>query len=125
MRRLAAFYSIASLLVALVLAPQFHLHEFDEDGGIAVLHVHFPELERFHHGAGSELEPNHSHELARSIDFLTSTIVSPASQPFVSAAAPLFAPKLEEQRPVSSVESPRTHDPPAIDRSIPRSPPST
>ena len=124
MRRLGAVYSLASLFFALLFAPLFHLHESDEHGGVAVLHAHFPELEKFHHDAESDVEPNHSHEQVRSIDFLTSTIVSPATQSFVISDAPLFVLTLEDQRSVSSVDTPRTHSPPALDRSIPRSPPS-
>ena len=123
-RRLAAFYSVGALLLALVYSPQFHLHEFGEHGEGAILHAHFPELEKFHHDAEPDVEPNDSHEKVRSIDLLTSTIISQTVQPFVISDAPAFVPKLEEQRPVSSVETPRTHDPPALDRSIPRSPPS-
>ncbi len=92
---------------------------------MAILHAHFPELEKFHHnGAGSDVEPNDSHQQARSIDFLTSTIVSPEIQPFVTSSIPLFGVKLGDQLSVSSVETPRAHDPPVLDRSIPRSPPS-
>ena len=125
MRRLAALYTFASLLIALVYAPQFHIHESDEHGGGPLLHVHFPELEESHHGTGPDLESNHSHHRAQSIDFLTSTITSIVIQLFVAPNAPLLMPRLENQGPRLSVEIPRTHDPPAVDRSIPRSPPAT
>ena len=125
MRRLAALYTFASLLIALVYAPQFHIHESDEHGGGPLLHVHFPELEESHHGNGPEFESNHSHSQAHSVDFLTSTITSAAIHLFVGPNAPSLMPRLESQRPRLSVETPRTHDPPALDRSIPRSPPTT
>ena len=124
MRRLAALYTFASLLIALVYAPQFHIHDSDEHGGGPLLHVHFPELEESHHGSGPEFESKHSHDHAQSIDFLTSTITSITVQLYVAPNAPLLMPKLENQRPRLSVETPRAHDPPALDRSIPRSPPT-
>ena len=124
MRRLAALYTFASLLIALVYAPQFHIHEFDDHGGAPLLHVHFPELEESHHGSEPDIESSHSHDRAQSIDFLTSTITAPAIRLFVAPNTLLLMPRLEPQRPVSSVDKPRAHDPPALDRSIPRSPPA-
>lgn len=85
--------------------------------------VHIPESEGFHHDTGPGIE-SHSHA-ARYIDLLASTMTSTAIQLFVAPAVSLLQPKCDVGCACLAFEESRIHDPPALDRSASRSPPTT
>lgn len=104
-------------------APMFHLHMADHDG-TADFHAHFPEPA---HGEttenGSAFETEYGHTAVYQIDIFTSTT------PVVSAgliAEPLASFRMESPDTrigFVSIDTPRSHDPPAQHSAIPRSPP--
>jgi len=125
--RFTALQSCLALLVAFVVAPFEHVHPGGADHDhSAVVHAHFYSV----HGAvpdgqGPQIADadDDDHDEVWSVD--TFTLVLPAGHaPFVVPRGPVvdFIPG-EVYAPVEIVEE-RGHDPPCVDRSIPRAPPS-
>jgi hypothetical protein len=115
---------VAALLLALIYAPLFHVHDAEDPDHGAYVHAHFPELEEHAAGAGQEIESPHPHAQARSIDVLTTNTTAP-----VIYALPAFGNALSFAAPEAhvgfvSVETPRAHGPPSADQFSPRSPPT-
>ena len=123
MRRITAYASIVSLLLAVVYAPMFHLHADDHDGGTPFIHAHFPEL--FHHEdeSGPAVEEQDDHVYARQIDVLT-TNIAPLVQVAFYAVEESFAPRpAQTSAGFVFLDDPHAHDPPSLRSSNPRSPP--
>jgi len=118
-----------ALLLAFLLAPFQHVHAAQSSGTdhdhSTLIHAHFyaapPALGESH---GPQLDhSDDDHATARSLDTFTLVITASLS-PFVPSLgpSPLSVPS-KTFEPVDVVEQ-RGHDPPRIDRSIPRAPPS-
>jgi hypothetical protein len=129
MRCIAALQTCLALLLAFLLAPFQHVHAAQGSGTghdhSTIIHAHFYEIlpARAEHDRAQVDDSDDDHATAWSLD--TFTLVIPASlSPFVPSLGPslLFVPS-ETFEPVEVVEQ-RGHDPPCIDRSIPRAPPS-
>jgi hypothetical protein len=130
MRRVAAIETCFALLLALFLAPFEHIHTdsgSDHDHGL--IHAHFYDAYHAARPASGPQGPqitdadDDDHATAKSLD--TFTLVLPAG---VASFLPERGPALAFVAsltfvPVRIVEQ-RGHDPPAIDKSIPRAPPS-
>ncbi len=124
MRGIAALQTCIALLLAFFLAPFQHVHT---GHGSGTVHAHFY---RFH-GDGHAEEPHKSpaldsdddHASARSLDTFT-LVLKAGLSPFVPPPERvlLFVPS-ETFQPVEVIEE-CGHDPPCVDRSIPRAPPS-
>jgi hypothetical protein len=125
MRGITTTVAILSLLLAVLYAPLFHLHaDHDHEGEAPFIHAHFPEM--VHHAlthSEQSAEPLEDHVDARSVDLLTTNI--PAL-----VQVPLFI--IEEVLQIGAdptfsgfaiAGNPHAHDPPALVRSNPRSPP--
>jgi hypothetical protein len=129
MRRIAALQTCIALLAAFLLAPFQHVHTGQDHDHSGLIHAHFY---HFHVADHSVDEPHgvqiadfddDDHADARSLDTYTIEIAA-ALAPFVLSRGPAlaFVPS-ETFQPVEIVEE-RGHDPPCIDRSIPRAPPA-
>lgn len=130
MRRVAAIETCFALLAALFLAPFEHIHagSGDHDHG-GLIHSHFYQVYHAarpandHEGQQLVNTDDDDHATAQSVD--TFTLVLPAGlAAFLPERGPTlaFVPSITFE-PVQIVEE-RGHDPPAIDRSIPRAPPA-
>jgi hypothetical protein len=129
MRRIATLQTCIALLVAFFLAPFQHVHTGPDHDHSELIHAHFYHF----HGADRSVEAVHGpqfadfddddHADAHSMDTFTIEIAA-ALAPFVPSRGPVlaFVPSATFQ-PVEVVEE-RGHDPPCIDRSIPRAPPA-
>jgi hypothetical protein len=124
MRAFNTCVAMAAMLVALVSAPLFHFHDWDEHASAPLLHAHFstPASELPHSEHAVEAEHSDDHE--RSIDFLAvNTTATPIFHAVMEFSEMLPVPSLESQGSVNSVETVRAHSPPGTRRLIPRSPP--
>jgi hypothetical protein len=125
MRWIVALETSLALLLAFFVAPFTHVHrEHHEHAGI--IHSHFysvPAGRQDHHGPAMEGQNDDDHAEAWSLDTFT-IVLTAGMAPFVPKRGPTlsFIPS-EFLEPVEIVEE-CAHDPPAIDRSIPRAPPS-
>jgi hypothetical protein len=129
MRRIATLQTCIALLAAFFLAPFEHVHsgpEHDHSGLIHAHLYHFHGVDRSvedHFGAHFAAFDDDDHEDAHSLDTFTLEIAA-AIAPFILPRGPVVALVLSETvQPVEAVEQ-RGHDPPCIDRSIPRAPPA-
>jgi hypothetical protein len=125
MRVITTPVAILSLLLAVLYAPLFHLHEdHDHVGGAPFIHAHLPEM-AFHASSHSEegAEPAEDHVDAPSVDFLTTNIPTLVQIPLfiIEEVLQLRADPTFSGFAVSG--NPHAHDPPALIRSNPRSPP--
>jgi hypothetical protein len=128
MRRIAGLQTCFSLLLAFTLAPFQHVHtgsgSGDHDHG-GLIHAHFYSASA--HRAdrhGLELQDSDDdHTAAWSLDTFTLELAA-GLKPFVPSRGLIlqFVPSVTFE-PVEVVEE-CGHDPPCIDRSIPRAPPS-
>jgi hypothetical protein len=129
MRRVAALQTCLALLLAFFVAPFEHVHtgggpgaDHDHSG---LIHAHFYSVSRpVGKRHGSELvDSDDDHATAWSVDTFTLVLTAGLS-PFVPSLGHvlLFAPSATFS-PVAVVEE-RGHDPPLVDRSNPRAPPS-
>jgi hypothetical protein len=129
MRRIATLQTCIALLVAFLLAPFQHVHTGTDHDHSELLHAHF-----YHFHAAADLleEPrgaqfadfdDDDHADAHSLDTFTIEIAA-ALAPFIPSRGPVlaFVPS-KTVHPVEVVEE-RGHDPPCVDRSIPRAPPA-
>ena len=124
MRRIATCAALASLLLAVVYGPMFHLHTGDDHEGGAFIHAHFPDLPHLETEPGPEIEPNdHDHSRARSVDFLTTNAPDLVHVEFAAVEEPLILALPQLFAGFAVVNEPRAHAPPVVDSSIPRSPP--
>jgi hypothetical protein len=130
MRCCAALLTCLTLLLAFLLAPFQHVHSGQGVGAdhdhAALIHTHFYSVPAVHghpHDGLALDDPDDDHAAARSLDTFT-LVLTTGFAPFVPASelVLLFAPSATFE-PVEVVEQ-RGHDPPCIDRSIPRAPPS-
>jgi hypothetical protein len=130
MRLLTAIPTCLALLLAFVLAPFQHVHtggaEHDDAG---LIHAHFythveslPASRAEHRGAEID-DIDDDHVAVWSVDTFT-LVLTAGFVPFVPSliAVLLFVPSYTFQ-PVEIVEE-RGHDPPCVNRSIPRAPPA-
>ena len=130
MRRVAAIQTCLGMLLALFLAPFEHIHTgsgSDHDHGL--IHAHFYQVYRAAAQPSDQQGPqlvdadDDDHATAQSVD--TFTLVLP---PGLAAILPERGPTLDFVPPVAfepvQIVEERGHDPPVIDRSIPRAPPS-
>jgi hypothetical protein len=126
MRRINAAITGAAMLIALLTAPLFHVHDADDHGhDAAFVHAHFPEFEHASSSAASEIENEHSHEHARAIDVFTLSV--PTSVPFQAIAEysePLVLPALQIVGFLEPVHTLHSHGPPPQPGSAPRPPPA-
>jgi hypothetical protein len=118
-----------ALLLAFFLAPFQHVHAGPDHDHSEIIHAHFYHL----HAADHSVEEPHGPEFAdfddddhadaHSLDTFTIELGA-ALAPFILSRGPVlaFVPS-EAFQPVEVVEE-RGHDPPRIDRSIPRAPPT-
>ena len=124
MRRIATCAALASLLLAVVYGPMFHLHTGDNHEGGAFIHAHFPDLPHLETEPGPEIEPNdHDHSGARSVDFLTTNAPQVVHVEFAAIEEPLVLAPPQGLAGFTIVDEPRAHAPPVLVSSIPRSPP--
>jgi len=128
MRSVAALQTCFALLLAFLIAPFEHVHpgsSSDPDHS-AVIHAHLFSIHGSraeHHGKELCDSDDDDHDAVWSVDTFT-LVVTHIFSPFVPARVPvlLFA-RSEIFAPIEVVEE-RGHDPPVVDRSIPRAPPS-
>jgi hypothetical protein len=128
MRRIATLQTCISLLLAFFLAPFQHVHTGPDHDHSELIHAHFYHF----HGAARSVEESHGPQLAdfdddhadaHSMDTFTIEIGASLAPFFLSRGPVLaFVPSATFQ-PVEIVEE-RGHDPPCVDRSIPRAPPA-
>jgi hypothetical protein len=129
MRCIVALQTCLALLLAFLLAPFQHVHAAQGSGTdhdhSTIIHAHFYETlpARVERDGPQVDDFDDDHATARSLDTFTLVITASLS-PFVPSLglALLFVPS-ETFHPVEVVEQ-RGHDPPCLDRSIPRAPPS-
>lgn len=129
MRCIAALQTCVALLLAFLLAPFQHVHAADGSGTdhdhSTIIHAHFYEAlaERAEQQGPQVDHSDGDHATARSLDTFT-LVISASLSPFAPSLGPclLFVPS-ETFQPVEVVEQ-RGHDPPCLDQSIPRAPPS-
>jgi hypothetical protein len=124
MKRLVAYVGVAAMLVALLTAPFFHIHDRDDHGSpVSLVHAHFGEshVDVDHHGL--EFESGQTHT-ARSIDVYTLSTPSSTFELGVLDEAPLSLPALELADSVIIPELPRSHGPPGLRLHVPRPPPT-
>ena len=129
MRRVAALQTCLALLLAFFLAPFEHVHTGSQSGTdhdhSGTIHAHFysvPALRGDHHGQELQ-DSDDDHAAAWSLDTFTLELTAGLA-PFVPSRALVlpFVPSPTFE-PVEVVEE-CGHDPPCVDRSIPRAPPS-
>ena len=124
MRGFNACVAVTAMLVALVSAPLFHFHEWDDHASGPLLHAHFSTsaTELLHSDHAVEAEHSDDHE--RSIDFLAvKTTATPIFHAVMEFSEMLPVPSLEPQGSINSIETVRAHSPPNTRHLIPRSPP--
>ena len=123
MRWITTCAALGSLLLAVVYGPMFHLHTGDDHDGGSYIHAHFPALPHLETEPGPEIEPNHEHGSARSIDFLTTNAPSLVHVAFFAVEEPLVLEPPQSCPGFVTLDEPRAHAPPLVVSSIPRSPP--
>jgi GrpB-like predicted nucleotidyltransferase (UPF0157 family) len=131
MRRLIALSVILALLLALCRAPFFHLHEgkdhsADEPGHHLALisHTHLgPSSASSHHYGETSVDGWQASRNVQAIDILVLEEEPLPSLP-IQTEQPAFCCQLIPTGLTIYELTPRTHDPPVVDSSIPRSPPA-
>jgi hypothetical protein len=125
MRRFAGVLTCVTLPLAFLLAPFQHVHTGADHDHSALVHAHFYSVAlvraKQHDPAIDDVDDDHA--AVRSLDTFT-LVLTTGFVPFIpphGLVLPLLAVVTFE--PVEDVEQ-RGHDPPCIDRSIPRAPPS-
>jgi hypothetical protein len=127
MRSFTGLQTCFTLLLAFVLAPFQHVHNGSgsDDHDHALIHAHFYSPSAQHTDRhGLELEDSDDdHAAAWSLDTFTLELAAGIAPIVPSRGLVLrFVPSVSFD-PVEIVEE-RGHDPPCLDRSIPRAPPS-
>jgi len=115
---------VATLLVATVYAPLFHVHT--DAGETALIHAHFPELETAEDESVVHMEAPHSHghAAAQSIDFLITIAAHSVQLNAIVESTSLGRAASEPSPGFVPTASPRAHAPPLIEFLIPRAPPA-
>jgi hypothetical protein len=126
MRCVAALQTCLALLLAFFVSPFQHVHPGSDHDHAATIHAHFYHIapvQEQHQGPQLVDADDDDHDAVWSVDSFT-LVPTPAVTPFVPARAAdtFFVPPV----PIAWVDvvEERGHDPPEIDRSIPRAPPS-
>jgi hypothetical protein len=127
MRCATALQTCLALLLAFFVSPFQHVHPGSDHDHSATMHAHFYRIAPAHeqHPDGARLEDadDDDHDAVWSVDSFT--LVPTAA---LTLIAPEHAADAFFVRPVPvawvDVVEERGHDPPQIDRSIPRAPPS-
>jgi hypothetical protein len=125
MHRFSACLGVAAMLLALISAPLFHLHDSDDHGRPGLVHAHFPGFERHTWASGPLVETPDPHEHARWLDFFT--LNSPVTAFFHAVAEfsePLSLPSPVVSRALASIENLRAHSPPETSDLVTRAPPT-
>lgn len=125
MRRFAGLLTCVTLPLAFLLAPFQHVHTGTDHDRSGLVHAHFysaAPVRGNQHGAGID-DVDNDHAAVRALDTFT-LVLTTGLAPFVPTRGLVlpFIPTVTFE-PVELVEQ-RGHDPPCIDRSIPRAPPS-
>jgi hypothetical protein len=118
---MTACSAIGALLLAIIYAPLFHIHDGDEhEGPASFVHAHFPELHVEEAGQTFDHPPEGN---PRSIDVLV--IAAPYSLPglFFAVEEPFVLQAPRACSGFATVDEPRAHAPPSLISQIPRSPP--
>jgi hypothetical protein len=132
MRRSVSLSVILALLFALFRAPFFHLHEGKDHGphepghhSLALIsHVHLrPFSASSHHGAETSVDGRQADRNAQPIDILVLEQEPPPSLPVQIEQVAFYSPLIPTGLAIYEL-TPRTHDPPVVHSSIPRSPPA-
>ena len=125
MRRFTGLLTCVTLPLAFLLAPFQHVHTGADHDHSSLVHAHFysvaPVRGNQHGPAIDDVDDDHA--AVRSLDTFT-LVLTTGLAPFVPPRGLVlaFVPAVTFE-PVELVEQ-RGHDPPSIDRSIPRAPPS-
>lgn len=123
MRCITAWTSLGALLLALVYAPLFHLHDDEGTSGI-LIHAHFPNAEDAAQESLPAVETSHSEERTRSIDLLTATASPDHVHAVLGFDHSVFEPASQASVGKVSLPAPMAHAPPESRPSNPRSPPA-
>jgi hypothetical protein len=127
MRRLAALPACLALLLALFMAPYQHVHlatGHEDHNDSAVVHVHFlPVAPSASQDSGPSFDHSDRDHFSRSLDTFTTIPQAALSLPFrPESPARLF---IDAESCVGiEIVDVCSHDPPCLDASIPRAPPS-
>ena len=125
MRQCTACLSVMAMLVALLTAPLFHMHERDEHGHqVSFVHAHLGGLEMLDSHASDEVEGNHSHAHARWVDVFTFDTFSLYIDWPIDVAITWVTPQLQRGESFVIAFVPQAHGPPGSRPFSPRSPPS-
>jgi hypothetical protein len=113
------------MLLALMSAPLFHIHERDAvDHLESFVHAHFPEFGRSAHHDENEIEARHSQDETRWIDVFTMNTPTAVFYAIAELSEIVRMPLLDAQETTISLGAPRSHSPPYVRRAAPRSPPT-
>jgi hypothetical protein len=124
-RILTSYAGILLVCFATGYGPLLHEHPAGELGGGAVIHAHLPGPEQPPPSDQNSIGFHHSHAKAVWLDGLLTTTPPDSPELIAMATARFVIPHLEHVRiETVSVEIPRAHSPPSLDRSTPRSPPA-
>ncbi len=122
MRRITACSAFISLLLAIVYAPLFHVHEADDhENESSTIHAHFPELPHAEHDG--ETIDHGADQDSRPVDVLAMMAPCFIEGVFVVVEEPLVISPSKGCSGFAVVDDPRAHDPPSRIALVPRSPP--
>jgi hypothetical protein len=127
MRCATALQTCLAVLLAFFVSPFQHVHSGSEHDHSVMMHAHFyhiaPAHKQHHDGPRLQDADDDDHDAVWSVDSFT---LVPTAVPTLFAPAPAAVAFLVRAVPVAWVDvvEERGHDPPQIDRSIPRAPPS-
>jgi hypothetical protein len=122
MHRSSAYAAVGAMLLALLTAPFFHIHDGD-DHETALVHAHL--LESGMAVPNPEQAVDHAHQDARSIDvFTVNTAVVVAVAAVAEFSQAWLMPPPEGHWAIIRIETLRTHSPPDTLGINPRSPPA-
>jgi hypothetical protein len=112
------------MVVALVTAPFYHLHDRDDHGTpTSLVHAHSFEVHEAESQLVDEIEAPHGHEHARWIDYFTVQLPPSSFALAIEFTEESSVPTLERREGIVLLSAPRAHSPPGGRRSVPRSPP--
>lgn len=132
MRRSVALSIILALLFALLRAPFFHLHggrdhgphEPGHDNLALTFHAHLKLLSTSpNHPGGTSVDVPHSELSVQPVNILLLKQETSPSLPIQAEQLAFFSPLVPVDLTIYEL-TPRTHDPPLVHSSIPRSPPA-
>jgi hypothetical protein len=126
MRCLTALQTCLALLLAFFVSPFQHVHPGSDHDHSAMMHAHFYRIAAAparHEGLSLEDTDDDDHDAVWSVDSFTLVPTPVLTLVVPTRASAAFFVRLIPVAWVDVVEE-RGHDPPIIDRSIPRAPPS-